>query len=92
MRLYHVSDQAEAILQGGFVDGTGFYRSGKLHRGVWLFDRPIEEERPYSGPPERTVVIEVPDDVALRHEWLQEDTPYRNFLIPAQILNRYLSR
>jgi hypothetical protein len=42
MQLYHFSDHAEAILGQGFVDGDGFYHSGRLHRGVWLFDRPEE--------------------------------------------------
>jgi hypothetical protein len=91
MRLYHVSDHAETILASGFSDGSGFFRSGKLHRGVWLYDRPIEEgiERAANA---RTVVVDVPDDVALRHEWLDEPRPYRQFLIPARVANRYLEK
>jgi hypothetical protein len=38
----------------------------------------------------RTVVVDIPDDVALRHEWLEEKTGYRRFLFPAAIVNRYL--
>ena len=89
MRLYSVSDQAEMILEGGFQDGAGFYRGGRLHRGVWLFDRPVEAGKEISDH-SRTVVVDIPDDVALRHEWLEEKTGYRQFLLPAAIVNRYL--
>jgi hypothetical protein len=89
MRLYHVSDHAEIILKEGFQDGPGFYRGGKLHRGVWLFAEPTAE-----GPEEpattRTVVVEIPDEVAARYEWLEAELPKRKFLIPASVINRYL--
>jgi hypothetical protein len=91
MLLYHVSDRVEGILEQGFLDGEGFYRSGKLHRGVWLFDRPVEEGRAYSGTVSRTLVVDIPDRVALRHEWLEAGTTHRQFLIPARIVNRYLA-
>jgi hypothetical protein len=91
VRLYHVSDDTRTILERGFQDGPGFYRDGKMHRGVWLFDRPIEagEDRPADS---RTVVVDVPDDLALRHEWLDEPREYRQFLIPASVVNRYLQQ
>src|ERR671916_1840771 len=89
MRLFHVSDHAELILEEGFEDGRGFYREGKLHRGVWLFDKPTEEGPDQPGMA-RTVVLDVPDEVALRYEWLEEGSHQRRFLIPARILNRFL--
>jgi hypothetical protein len=92
MQLYHVSDHAEAILEQGFVDGDGFYHSSRLHRGVWLFDRPEEGGEEAAGTDSRTVVVDIPDDLALRHEWLEEDRDYRQFLIPAGLVNRYLMK
>ena len=89
MRLYHVSDHAELILKEGFQDGPGFFRAGKLHRGVWLFAEPTEEG-PDQPAMSRTVVVLIPDDVALRYEWLEEGSSQRRFLIPARVLNRYL--
>jgi hypothetical protein len=89
VRLYHVSNEAAKILEAGFQDGAGFYRSGKMHRGVWLFDRPVEnDEQGAAGP--RTIVVDIPDDLALRHEWLEKSSDYRKFLVPASIVNRYL--
>jgi hypothetical protein len=91
VRLYHVSDQAETILEWGFQDGSSFLRAGRMHRGVWLFDRPVEAGEEISDDV-RTIVVDIPEDVALRHEWLEEATEYRRFLIPASVLNRYLKR
>jgi hypothetical protein len=91
MKLYHVSDDAQAILAHGFQDGEGFYREGTLHRGVWVFDLPIENEQEYQAD-SRTIVVEIPDDLAARHEWLEEGSDYRKFLVPADILNRYMEK
>jgi hypothetical protein len=92
MHLYHASEHAEAILEQGFVDGDGFYHSGRLYRGVWLFDRPAEGGKDSTAADSSTVVVDIPDDLALRHEWLEEDRGYRQFLIPAELLNRYLAK
>jgi hypothetical protein len=91
MQLYHASPDAEAILEQGFVDGDSFYHSGRLHRGVWLFDRPTGGGEDTTAD-SRTVVVDIPDDLALRHEWLEEDRGYRQFLIPAELVNRYLTK
>ena len=91
MILYHVTDDAQAILDHGFEDGEAFYHEGILHRGVWLFDRPIEEEQD-QGVDLRTVAVDIPDDLAARHEWLQEGSNHRKFLIPAKIVNDYLRK
>jgi hypothetical protein len=91
MRLYHVSDEAEAILERGFEDGPGFLHDGRMHRGVWLHERAegAEESR---AEDHRTVVVDIPDDLALRHEWLEASGTHRRFLVPAAIVNRYLMR
>ena len=90
MRLYHVSDHAELILRDGFRDGPGFHWEGKLHRGVWMFGEPTEENQDAPPIDPRTVVVVVPDEIAARYEWVEEGSPQRKFLIPARILNRYL--
>jgi hypothetical protein len=91
MILYHVGDDAPAVLERGFQDGESFYRGGVLHRGVWLFDRPMEHDQEQEVDL-RTVAVDIPDDVAARHEWLQEGSSYRTFLIPAEIANGYLRK
>jgi hypothetical protein len=91
MILYHVSDDAQAILDHGFEDGESFYHEGVLHRGVWLYDRPMEDEHEQEVDL-RTVTVNVSDDLAARHEWLDEGSGYRKFLIPAEVVNGYLGK
>jgi hypothetical protein len=45
-----------------------------------------------AGADSRTVVVDIPDNLALRHEWLEEERDYRQFLIPAGLVNRYLMK
>jgi hypothetical protein len=39
-----------------------------------------------AGADSRTVVVDIPDNLALRHEWLEEERDYRQFLIPAGLV------
>jgi hypothetical protein len=41
------------------VDGDSFYHSGRLHRGVWLFDRPAGGGEDNTAD-SRTVVVGIP--------------------------------
>ena len=89
MRLYHNTfpESAEAILASGFRDGVGYYLTPSRHRGVWFIDRP--EFAP--DPNARRCVwlsVDLPDEVATRYEWVTEGASYREFLIPARIVNR----
>ena len=89
MRLYHFCEDPQAILDHGFEEGPGFYHEGKLHRGVWLFEFPKRGARQYEAD-SKTIVVEIPDELAARHEWLAEGSDHRKFLIPADLLNRRL--
>jgi hypothetical protein len=92
MRLYHSTSRkaAGAILAGGFRDSCGYYLTDRLWCGVFLADRPLYRSEGTKG--EILVCVEIPEDVALSYEW--EDgqgipKPYREFLIPAKVVNRY---
>jgi hypothetical protein len=54
--------------------------------------RPVRGRGEAAGVDSRTVVVDIPDDLALRHEWLEEDRDHRRFLIPAGLVNRYLMK
>ena len=45
MKLYHRTDvlAARAILRAGFRDGRGTYLTRHVFTGVWLSDRPLDE-------------------------------------------------
>jgi hypothetical protein len=58
---------------------------------MWLFNCPVERKHEQEAD-SRTIVVDIPDHVAARHEWLQERRSYRKLLIPAGIANGYLRK
>ena len=60
-----------------------------MHRGVWLADRPLDENEGATG--DAVLFVEIPDEVVAPFEWVQ-DIGYREFLVPAEVANRYLIR
>jgi len=86
MRLFHRTHHAAAILREGFRDGEGSYLTDRTLRGVWLSDFPLDENAGADG--DQLLQVDVPDAVALDHEVVEEGKTYREFLIPADVLNR----
>lgn len=87
MRLYHRSYYAEVIATEGFRDGEGGYLTAGTHRGVWMSDQPLNVNEGAQG--DVILAVEMPEDIAAPFEWTEEGKGYREFLIPAETLNRY---
>ena len=88
MRLYHPTMHAADILRDGFGELTGTYITERDHSGVWLFDRPVD--RRMGGGVEAVLLeLDLPDAIVLAFETDPGNRPYRQFLIPASILNLY---
>lgn len=87
MKLYHRTPAAEIILKDGFKDGEGFFLANQLFTGVWLSDRPLTSNEGTKG--DSLLTIEIPETVLLQYEWLEEGKPYREFLVPANLVNAY---
>jgi hypothetical protein len=89
-QLFHVTtaDRAARILKEGFKDGRGKYLTDQVFEGVWLSDQPLSENEGAKGD----TVLEVRSDVRLSEldywEWKQENKPYREWLIPAEYINK----
>ncbi len=88
-RLFHVTSAtgAAAILKEGFADDRGRYSSSSEWQGVWLRDDP--GLRPDAG--EAILVVDIDlEESALIHEyeWIGERKAYREFLLPAELVNR----
>jgi hypothetical protein len=88
MKLYHrtTASRAEAILRDGFKDGTGHYLTDQLHSGVWLSNEPLDCNEGATGD----VLLEVEgliDAELAAYEWVEEGKTYREWLIPAAIVN-----
>lgn len=35
------------------------------------------------------LAVEMPEETVLFYEWVEEGKPYREFLVPAEVVNRY---
>jgi hypothetical protein len=95
VRLYHVTDRdsAERILDHGFEDAEVIHDDRELNAGVWLADRCLAGENdvgPRLGPVADTALsIDLPPQVVEPHERGDDDKAYREFCMPARVLNRY---
>jgi len=87
MLLYHRSSDADAILAEGFKNGTGFCLTDRVWSGVWLSDIPLDANEGAKG--DTLLSVEIPEDDVLFYEWVEEGKPYREFLVPADLVNRY---
>jgi hypothetical protein len=87
VKLYHPTRHAAEILRDGFGETSGAYVTEGDRSGVWLFDRPVDT-RMGGGDEAVMLVIEIPMSVVVPFEW-GFDLPYRQFLLPAALLNLY---
>jgi hypothetical protein len=54
--------------------------------GVWLSDSPLDDNEGASG--DQVLEIDLPDALAAECEVVEEGKPFREFLVPADVLNR----
>lgn len=86
VELYHRTPDAERVLTEGFEDGGGTYGTDQWFEGVWLSDRPLEVNDGIVGT---LLMVEIPEAVIVHYEWVEDGKLYREWLVPAEIVNRY---
>ena len=89
MYFYHSTTKKalKSILKNGFKDGTGYYRTCELFTGVWLSNKPLDENEGTQG--HCILRISIPIDKILKYEWIELGKPYREFLVPAKVVNKW---
>ncbi len=90
MRIFYhrtTPEAAQSILTDGFKDGTGKYLTDEYWTGVWLSDAPLDPDHPRLSEVLR-ITFEVDDIDFDLYEWPEEHKSYREWLIPAAIVNR----
>jgi hypothetical protein len=87
MLYYHRTSQenARSILKTGFHDGEGKYLTDRIWKGVWVSDRPLDSNEGAEG--EALLEIHIPENEVSPFEWAEKERPYREFLVPARVLN-----
>jgi hypothetical protein len=87
--VFHRTTQAaaEQILHSGFRDHTARYLTDREWTGVWVSDRPLDNSEGASG--ETLLQIEVAEPMIASYEWVEEGKPYREWLIPATVINGF---
>ncbi len=82
-------DEADRTLRLGFEDHRGSYLTNREWLGVFLFDRPLDGND--FGGINATVLLEIdlafPESAIADYEWIEEGKAYREWLIPARLLN-----
>ncbi len=91
MILFHrtSSTRAQAIAAQGFRDGVGSYLTDSSRRGVWLSDKPLDANEGAEGNTLLEVDLGLSNREIDRFEWVEEGKPYREFLVPAGVVNRH---
>jgi hypothetical protein len=89
MLLYHTTtrDRADAIMVGGFQDGKGRYMTDREWTGVWLSEQPLDEQS--GGRSGDAIAVNIPTEIVGPWEWVEDHKPYREFLVPADLVNQY---
>jgi hypothetical protein len=87
MILFHRTNAAAAhrILSDGFRDGVGAYMTAQEWSGVWLSDVPLDaNEGAFGGTLFR---LDLPEEMIADYEWKEEGKGYREWLVPARLVN-----
>jgi hypothetical protein len=87
MIFYHSTSRENAarIVREGFRDRTDYYMTSTLHTGVWLSDLPLDENEGASS--EARLCLELDEARIAPFEWIEDGKGYREFLVPAAIVN-----
>jgi hypothetical protein len=95
VRLYHVTDRdsAEKILSDGFEDSEVIHDDSEVLIGVWVADRCLAHEEdvgPRLGPvADVALSMVLPDDRVEQYERREPGQSYREFCVPARLLNEF---
>lgn len=86
---YHVTSEGAvwSHLAAGYRDATGLYLTSDEHTGVWLSDRPLDINEGIEG--DVLLVVDIAAELVTPYEWVEEGKPYREFLVPAPVLNAH---
>jgi len=93
MKLYHVTDiaGADTVVRDGFRDEEGSFGIASIWLlGVFVSDEPLTV---YETPDaDHLIEVVLPDGTTLEHELPEDGKGYREWCLPAQLLNQWPRR
>ena len=94
MTLYHrtSAENARNILRDGFKDYVGRFLTDRFVAGVWFSDRPRDLNEGACGETVFRIVVDATESDLSGYEWIEEEKPYREWLIPADFINSKKTR
>ena len=87
MKVYHRTYTGDAVLKEGFRDRRCTYSNQQMRNGVWLSNLPLDENDRANG--DTLLLVEIPESILVEYEWVEEGKRYRQFLVPARVINEY---
>jgi hypothetical protein len=87
MILYHRTSAANAaqILRNGFRDGVGHYLTDQEWVGAWVSNVSPEVNEGAEG--DTLLQVELSEQAVADYEWIEEDEPYREWLVLADLID-----
>ena len=86
-KFFHRTNDASAILASGFEDGTDSYMTANEYSGVWLSNIPLDANEGAFGDTLLLVELDMPEGELTQFEWIEQGKGYREWLIPAALIN-----
>ena len=90
LMLFHrtTTEAARKILASGFRDSIGAYLTDAHHTGVWLSDKALDINDGVSGDVVLQIAFSALTEQHLADfEWIEEERSYREWLVPAALIN-----
>jgi hypothetical protein len=87
MIVYHrtTEENAADILEAGFADSTGSDLTEKDTAGVWISDSPLDRKE--AGDVLLRIKLDATHSDLADFEWVEQGESYREWLVPAVLLN-----
>jgi len=83
----HDRGRRKAYCCGWVSRQSSYYGTENPHSGVWLSDRPRDADEGAVGNALLRVELNIGDREIAQFEWIEDGKPYREWLIPACLIN-----
>ncbi|PBB34349.1 hypothetical protein [Mesorhizobium sp. WSM3882] len=83
-------ERALSILRDGFRDGEGYYMTDMRLRGVFLSDRPLDQNEGVISDADTILAVEFGVPAILdEYEVVEEGKPYREWCVPSDFIRQF---